>query len=370
MNKELIDYAIYGDYNAKINDTQLTSKDQCTGLAHYRSDLEQGCKDIGPGWVNDPAKDVYNPETSCIFDNGYKGTCVLKEAHGDPTNCCIGGTSQTGSAACPATYVDNRFSSSQCRDKWQTVCRPEDYVDSARLCASDKILFPFGTSIDVAGCKPENPCFRYAQTNPNDSYIISRVGPYCSNNLTKKECRDFCLANPGACDSGVKAYCARSDKDVQFCSCVNSPAAAYDGLNPVCVDADCKTSASYRTAAMKQITQCVAVNCNIIQNLTAGGNFKFTDNIIKQNCGANLEGNGSKEDTDLNVDAPIVPVDQPDEPVPVESVDSTQTEFMGMDMISIGIGIGVLFFILIIIMVLVFVMSGSSERRRLGPRRR
>jgi len=363
MNKALVDYAIYGSYDAKINNTKTTSNDQCTGLSHYRSDLEQGCKNIGVGWVNDPTKDVYNPKTACVFDNGYFGTCVLKEAHGDPTKCCIGGTSQTESAACPSTYIDNRFSSSSCRDKWQNVCRPEDFVDSGQLCATDSFSI-FGQTFSVDGCKPNNPCYRYAQNNPTDSYVVSRLSGYCSNNLTKPECRTFCLANPGACDSGVQAYCKRSDKDTQFCSCVTSPAAAYDGLNPVCVDNDCKTSASYRTAAMKQINQCVSVNCNIIQNLTAGGNFKFTDNVIKQNCGASGPGtstpanpvpDGSNPVVDTTIDTPNTPIDVlPITNYPGESIFGMGSE---IDMAIIG---GILFVIFAIIIVLFMVFSGGK----------
>lgn len=374
MNKALINYAVYGDYDAKINDTKITSNEQCTGLVNYRSDLVQGCANIGPGWENDPTKDVYNPETACVFDNGYFGTCVLKSAHGDPTACCIGGTSQSSSAACPSTYVDNRYSSTSCRDKWQNVCRPEDFVDSGQLCAKDTVNGPFGFSFTFEGCKPNNPCYRYAQNNPNDSYVVSRLSDYCSNNLTDPECRQFCLANPGACDSGVQSYCARSDKDKQFCACVTSPATAYDGLNPVCVDNDCKTSASYRTAAMKQITQCVSVNCNIIQNLTAGGNFKFTDNVIKQNCGASgpgtstpdsVPGPGGTVDTNIKVDPPQEQGPQSQEPVVSEN-DGVLGFGESVDMAAIG---GLIFFILLIIMVIVLAMSGSKTSRSSRPRR-
>lgn len=380
MNQALQNYALFGSLNAKINDVKITDTHQCSGRAGYDSDQQKECDKFGPGWDHVPEKDPFDPNNQCPFDNGWNGYCVLRGAHADPTACCIGGTSQTSSAACASTYVDNRFSSTSCRDKWQNVCRPQDFVDDSEICATMTTpTIRIGTMVipgqTLKDCKPENPCFRYAETNPNDSYVVSRLSPYCSNNLTNARCRDFCLDNPGACDSGVKAYCARSDKDVQFCSCINSPAAAFDGLNPVCVDNDCKTSASYRTAAMNQIRECTTVNCNIIQNLTAGGKINLTDNVTNQKCGVNKTETpgGSVVVVDTTPDAPTAPTNPTSPNSSSNSQESDEFSLLGFSkMQSMSMIAGVVFFILMIVVIFIIILSGGGKnmRRRFDSRRR
>jgi hypothetical protein len=128
----------------------------------------------------------------------------------------------------------------------------------------------------------DSRCKDYYNNNLNDSYVIGQTAKYC-NNINKTGCKEFCQKNPGQCDVAAAEYCKYALSD-PFCKCINSPANQYDAGSATCVDKDCINNASYRTATMKQISQCSVVNCNVIWNLEAGGNFNIADNDFVQNC--------------------------------------------------------------------------------------
>ena len=291
MSTLLNDFAALSPSNAKVGDETLTRGYACSGATGYTSTMQTLCNQLGTGWSYVPDKDVYSedyyPNNRCVV-SAWRGTCKLDSANADPTQCCITGVSGSSFKACPTAYVDNRYSSTECRDKWQNICKGNQFLNETICGTYNYPTLPgFNTPIlpQETGCKP-NPCLQYAKINPTDPYVVSELAPYCSKNLHNNMCQEFCLINPGACDSGANTFCSiEANKKLPFCGCINSPASEFQNVNPVCVDVNCKNNASYRTAAMNQITTCTTVNCNIIQQLSAGGNFKFTDNVIKQNCG-------------------------------------------------------------------------------------
>lgn len=301
--------------------------------------FEDFCNKFGTHWDWDGT--VHYRDDNCgIWDSRW-GQCELKRATGSKNLCCLYGKSGNTYDACPSTYTDNRYSSSSCRTPWRDLCDQSNMLIDWR-------------------------CKEYYKQNPDDTYVIQETGALCNKNVSQDGCKDFCLANPGKCDSGAANYC-RNSNDV-FCACINSPASDYNNVNPVCIDADCRNNATYRTAAMSQITECTSVNCNIIQNLAAGGKMTFTNNEMVQNCNAS----SGPDPVDPNpVDPnPVDPVDpvNPDPTNPTTPTNSTNSTNPTTDSTNIILysSIGALIFIFIIIIVISMSgKSGKSRRRKM-----
>lgn len=313
------------------------------------SDYEVYCNDaFGTDWDWSGTISTHEElgyEDECGLQTSRSGECVLNSENGDPRLCCLYGASGDYNISCDKKYTNNRFESSACRSYWHQECSGEDLL-------SDKY------------------CNEYYNANLNDSTVIGKVSAVCNNDLDYPGCKVFCLANDGKCDSSVKNYCDYTPKDDPLCYCLNSPAVDYPAITPVCVDAKCKNNESYITGAMAQITTCKSVTCSVIQNLAAGGNINFTNNVIEQNC--NLEGNSSSPDPVNPVNSgnpgnPVNPVDSVDGP----KTDSTPTFTQHFTEYKTVYGVGSL--ILFIFIVFLIVSSGSTEyvrRRKMRPKLR
>ena len=112
----------------------------------------------------------------------------------------------------------------------------------------------------------------------------------CGNvaNMGKRECRDYCLANPGKCNA-VPEFCVANPDD-PLCSCINSslnnlPGSA--GAPAVCFDSKCQNT-GYKTQTMYDISKnCPSyteINCTQVLNSSGQGVIENSD--LKQICSA------------------------------------------------------------------------------------
>lgn len=208
---------------------------------------------------------IPRPETRWDFACAPSRTpkCQLTKATGDPSHCCTTGQPLMAYSVCDKKYVDNRFKSTECHSRWVSKCNSSNIGS-------------------------DNACRTWADNNPKDPYVQTAMAGYCSDKLNTQECRDWCVANPGRCDTAAKTYCSTGG-DTTFCTCLNSPVITKAGLNlsPACVDIDCRDGVGvYKSSEMASDTCPITITeCTQIQNLAAGGLIKIPKTVQDMECG-------------------------------------------------------------------------------------
>lgn len=116
-------------------------------------------------------------------------------------------------------------------------------------------------------------------------------------NLGKEACRNYCLNNPGKCDSTAE-FCKKNTTD-SLCSCINSSLNNLPGsasAPAACFDNACQTT-GYKTKAMHDISKnCPSyteINCN--QILTSTDSSAIQNSNLKQICNAQTALGGGTE---------------------------------------------------------------------------
>lgn len=123
----------------------------------------------------------------------------------------------------------------------------------------------------------------------------SHLRKFCATDFALTDdsiCKAWCRANPGECDVSARDYCRRHPDDVDFCACLNSPAATGGAGSlalPTCFDGNCVVR-GYQTATMvenakhcPQVCQ-QAVNCY----QQTGGQCNIDKNQFELHCGGTL----------------------------------------------------------------------------------
>jgi len=144
-------------------------------------------------------------------------------------------------------------------------------------------------------------CQAFCQQNQQD--CNNALVTWCSKsqNVTKDICwKDFCVNNPGKCDTGAKAYCDQNPTDSNFCACFMNafsslPAALqkdpqFNATPPVCWNKKCTSGAAYMTKDQeKGLGGCI--KCIQVMNLSdfvAQGNIDVSR--LSQSCNVSTTG--------------------------------------------------------------------------------
>ena len=135
-----------------------------------------------------------------------------------------------------------------------------------------------------AGCKT------FCEAKPHLCRAIDEnYRNYCNtaDGFAEQHCQDWCLMNPGYCNTGAREYCARpGNGNVGICSCINSKMNNIQGLIPECHDIDCYRW-GYKTMTPSTATPCPSyVSCDTkLEIEDVMGNVDIRGVTIETNCG-------------------------------------------------------------------------------------
>lgn len=167
------------------------------------------------------------------------------------------------------------------------------------------------------------------------------------------ECKQFCLANPGACDVGMKQYCQLSTNiNKPECSCINSVLGHYK-YNPMCQDADCIKDGYGTTSMVNSLNEgCTIIDCSVVFDIEKTGNINFQDTTINQRCGReDLENTDMGSIVDDTYSSDKLIGDTP--PPPVSENPSTTNTWI---YVTVGIVAGIVIIGIVIFIVYKFVL--------------
>lgn len=206
----------------------------------------------------------YDCKVSKIFP-GTTAKCRHVRYNADKTSCCIG--SPSGGSCNPNWQPGN----GQCDAELTKYCSIGDRLINDGACVSWRNQRPDATK--------------------------QLMFNYCKDRLDKQECREWCKANGGICDTSVTNWCKSHPTD-PYCSCIMSPLQDPKfGINPKCNDRKC-IDTGYITQNM-QNTACPDItNCEVQTKLLNSG-VSLAGVTINQSCGSGNTGT----DTETN-DAP------------------------------------------------------------------
>lgn len=261
------------------------------------------CSQIPYGeWTNDG-------ERVCRGGFTRERVCRRIRCAGDPAQCCTGqrtgGVNDLIARRCPNSTIDDPYRSSFCQDVWTNICMGEDALSNPD-CQQWFLRNPDDPQVrkvmreECGRLLGDNEfCQQWCDTHPEGcnevlGQFCNRAGSSLSIGPYAERCRQWCASREGAgkCDNSASSYCARINPDSPFCACINSPASRFDRAYPVmCIDANCFNH-GYATSTMlsNRGDRCPdVVDCSIVNNLMAGGDITFTENVFQQNCGISEE---------------------------------------------------------------------------------
>lgn len=206
----------------------------------------------------------------CIGGAGYPVCKLVTASAPIATFCTTGVSGSTIAAADPSVVNGDRFTSPKCLSAWQSKC----------------------TANNIGR---DSECIKYADKNPNDTYVQRTMGQYCVGKMDDPRCVSWCMDPDNLCDAAMVDHCKNEPSGPGICSCINSDFA--DAANPRCVDNTC-VDGGYLTSNMR--AQCPnIVDCSVINNIRVGGDISDTTNEVKQQCGSNVV-NNAPTDNDSN----------------------------------------------------------------------
>lgn len=205
----------------------------------------------------------------CWSIRGVKPTIVRKSYNADRLACCLGkGKIIDGKTCNPNAMTPN---SSPCRDVMLSYCSQGDryFTDSN--------------------------CKAFIGDPTNKQVALARMREIANDiNVLKKNewAVNFCVDNPGFCDSGMASFCASNTGDIR-CACINSKASGViDGVtfNPTCVDEKCIKNNTYKSATMTKACNINLLQCNQYNTLINRGVSVSSGMKPTQNCSINVGG--------------------------------------------------------------------------------
>lgn len=269
----------------------------CSSVLGCTDSQKQQCAKYGPEYTSSGASTTscdsnYSPAAG--FNKALK--CTRTSYLGNQDYCCRSGAPEAANLHCNPAYINDRFNSAVCLPNWTNWCNDEN-IKNDGTCQQWLQQSTSSTARSKALTHCNNP------SNINNSTCASLkthkpelyneiMTAYCSDRTDDPAgvCKTWCNGNPGVCDTYMNSYCNNSaNKNDPACSCLNSPvfqlAASTNGVNPVCLDANCVQKNGYLNTIMKD-TSCDYINCTLYN--TAGDIEKsavaWTNNIT-QNCG-------------------------------------------------------------------------------------
>lgn len=285
------------------------------------------CSEIPHGeWTNDGQR-------TCRGGFTRERICRRVFCAGDPRQCCTGqrtrGVNDLLARRCPNSTINDPYRSSFCQDVWAGICSGEDALDNPD-CQQWFLLNPDDPRVRRTmreGCRrsldSNEFCQEWCDTHPEGcnellAEFCNLAGSSLGPNPLAERCRQWCTSPEGAgkCDNSAGVFCERIGPNNPFCACINSPASQFDRAYPVmCIDADCFNH-GYATSTMlnNRGDRCPdVVDCSIVNNLMAGGNITFTENVFQQNCGMAEEPPLPSPPPSLPEPSPMVPSAPPED---------------------------------------------------------
>lgn len=216
-------------------------------------DCESGCADI-----------------ACCSILGKRGTYKRKSYNADPKQCCLRNAEITSKS-------NVMIGDLTCDPKYRSPASPDCYPILREYCLNGTTLMTDHSGICRTWCSNNQK-----ECNSYKSKICNNIDNF--NQIP--ECKTWCAENDGLCDTSGVDYCSKeTNKEDDFCSCLNSDLVQYK-FNPLCEDRKCIKN-GYATQSM--ITSrgkgCEIIDCTTYLEMANKGKTDFKNVAIYQHCG-------------------------------------------------------------------------------------
>ena len=209
--------------------------------------------------------------------------------NGDVTACCLGdgAKTQNGSTCDPSTLMGP--ASTACDGAFASYCATGNLSMSDPRCktwgatSTANATTLYNLQKNVCASFPDANC----STALNNADYSVLLGNYLQANptaLNSSEWRNLALEFPGSANLSVQTYCADSNADPNFCSCINAANAVNGAFPPACISSQCNVYGYKTTADANNCTGNYTI-CNANLNAIAAQKVTMDNVTINQNCG-------------------------------------------------------------------------------------